>query len=118
MITNSRTRLIPEHHRTAACHRTGCGQAGLHTRYLARTRFTAKLLHDLNHVIEPMSVAFRQEAAVGIERQRAVAGDASALHKGAALAFFAELQTFKLHDDAVREAVVDLGDVDILRPHA
>ena len=86
--------------------------------YLPRSGFAAKLLHRLDHVVEAMDVAFGQEAAMGIERQRAVARDASALHEGAALAFLAEAQAFELHEDAVGEAVVDLGDVDVLRPHA
>ena len=85
-----RTSLIPQHHRAAARHRSGSRQAGFHAGDLARTRFAAQLLHRLNDMIEAMDISFRQETAVGIERQRAVAGDAAALDERPALTFLAE----------------------------
>src|ERR1700722_7137091 len=96
--------LIPQHHSAAAGHGARRGQTGFHVRDLPGTGFTAELLHRLDDVIEPVNVAFRQKAPVGVKRQRAIAGDASALDEGAALAFLAELQALELHDDAVGEA--------------
>ncbi len=107
-----------QHHGAAARHRAGGCQAGFNILDLPRTGLAAQLLNRLDDVIEPVDIALRQQATVGIERQLTVPRDAPTLNEGTTLTFLAEAEALKLHEDAVSEAIVDLSDIDVGRPHA
>src|SRR5947209_11496182 len=71
-----------------------------------------------DNVPEAVNAAGVEAAAEGVERQLAVELDAPVLDEIECLAFLAETVGFETVDHRGREAVVDLGHVDVLRTEA
>ena len=84
---------------------------------LGRAR-AADLAHALDDVVHAVDVALGQVAAAGVDRQAAAELDGPARHERPALALGAEPVVLELQQDGDREAVVELGDVDVRRPEA
>ena len=63
-------------------------------------------------------MALAEQPAMGVDRQLAAQPDAAVHHERPALALLAEAQDLELAHHGEGEAVVDLGDVDVLRPDA
>ena len=83
-------------------------------RDLALAGLAAQLEDGLVDEPEAVEPAGRQLAAVGVERQLALAGDAvAALDERAALALAAEAERLEPRHGEEAEAVVELGDVDV-----
>src|SRR3990172_11329226 len=106
--------LVPQDKSTAAGHRPGGGQRDLGVGHLARSGGASQLLDGLDYVVEAVDIGLRQQASMRVQRQLAVAVYAPVLHKGATFAFLAKAQPLQLHDHAVGEAIVNLGDIDVL----
>src|SRR5260370_34060100 len=90
-------------------------------RDLTRAAFASQLTHRLGDRKERPGMArmtMRKQSAVRIDRKVAAEFDASAFDEAAALALGteAEILEFDYHDRS--EAIVKLGDVDIVRPNS
>src|SRR5258708_24721312 len=85
---------------------------------LARAGAAGGLQGAFDDVPEAVDAAGAEAAAKGVERQVAVQFDAPVLGEIERLALLAETVGFEAVDHRGREAVVDLGDVDILRGEA
>src|SRR5690242_5142032 len=86
---------------------------------LARATFAAQLPHRLGDRKERPGMArmtMRKQATVRIDRKFTAEFDASALDEAAALALGTEAQILELDYHDRSEAIVKLGDVDIMRP--
>src|SRR6266851_7211515 len=81
---------------------------------LARTGAAGGLQGAFDDVPEAVDASGAEAAAKGVERQFAVELDAAVLDEIERLAFFAETVGFETVDHRGREAVVDLGHVDVL----
>ena len=77
-----------------------------------------QLPHQLDDVVHARHVRLGQQAAVRVDRQLAAEPDGAALDEGAALALLAEAEILQLAHHDVGEAIVDLGDVDVVRRDA
>ena len=75
----------------------------------------ADLADALDDVVHAVDVALGQVAAAGVDRQAAAELDGAARRERAALALGAEPEVLELQQDGDREAVVELGDVDVGR---
>src|SRR3984893_8903548 len=85
---------------------------------LARAGAAGGLQRAFDDVPEAVDAAGAEAAAEGVERQVAVQFDAAVLDEIERLAFLAEAVAFEAVNHRGREAVVDLGDVDIFRGEA
>src|SRR6266851_3864255 len=85
---------------------------------LARSGAAGGLQGAFDDVPEAVDAAGAEAAAKGVERQVAVELDAAVLDEVERLALLAETVGFEAVDHRSREAVVDLGDVDVLRGEA
>src|SRR5499427_4060165 len=87
-----------------------------------RMSFAAQLPHRFEHCGHAPAIGWMivaQAAAVGVERQRAYAGDKIAVcDEFSAGPFGAEAEVLELHDHGDGEAIVDRGVFDIGRRHA
>ena len=75
----------------------------------------ADLADAFDDVVHAVDVALREVAAAGVDRDAATEVDLAAGDERSALALGAEPPVLELHEDGDREAVVHLGDVDVLR---
>src|SRR5262249_270200 len=85
---------------------------------LTRAGATGGLKGALDDVPQAVNAARAQAAAKGVQRQLAVELDPTALYEVERLALLAEAVGFEAVNHGRREAVIDLGDIDILRRKA
>src|SRR6185503_17509473 len=93
----------------------------LRARDLAFACLPAQLAHRLDHVEHASGEARmyrREQPAVRRHRERAARADPAAFDEAAAFALGAKAEVLELDDHGDGEAIVELGDVDLLRPDA
>src|SRR6185312_10996349 len=112
------SRSIAQHHRAAAGHRARGGEGDVRARNLPFSRLAAQLLDGFDDMIEAVNVRLGQQSAMRVGGQLAGTPQRPALGIVPRLARLAEPESLERHHDAVREAVVDLRDVDVAWSHA
>src|SRR5229473_3086447 len=96
-------------------------QSHLRVLDLARAAFAAQLTHRLGDRKERTGMAWmtmREQATVCIDRKFTAEFDASAFDEAAALSLGTEAEILELDYHDRGEAIVKLGDVDIVRPNS
>src|ERR1700737_635732 len=97
---------------------TGADERHVGVLDLARSGAARCLQGTLDDVPEAVDASGAEAAAKGVERQLAVEFDAAGLDEIECGAFLAEAVGFETVDHRGREAVIDLGHIDVLRTEA
>jgi len=92
------------------------GQRQLGTLDLPLPGLAAKLDHSLHDRREVEQVHAGVEAAVSVDGNAAARCYGAALDEGSTFALLAETVVLQVEDDLGREAVVELGEVDVAEP--
>ena len=106
-------RRRPQEQRAARRQRRAGDEAHLGTFHLVRRR-AADLADALDDVVHPVDVALREVTAAGVDRDRPAELDLAGGDERPALALLAEAPVLQLQQHGDREAVVQLGDVDVV----